>query len=89
MMLLTLANCRVKLRAANRSTAPTVSCVQLPSADQSCQRMTRGNMLASPQVELDKARRRDRQLRDPDYDSHMGLMRDPVTREVVTTATHT
>ena len=43
----------------------------------------------SPQVELDKARRRDRQLRDPDYDSHMGLMRDPVTREVVTTATHT
>ena len=53
--------------------------------------MTRGNMLvlASPQVELDKARRRDRQLRDPDYDSHMGLMRDPVTREVVTTATHT
>lgn len=47
------------------------------------------NAKTFPEVELDKARRRDRQLRDPDYDSHMGLMRDPETREVVTTATHT
>ena len=66
-----------------------MQCVQLCPIEQNGQHLTRGNMLASPQVELDKARRRDRQLRDPDYDSHMGLMRDPVTREVVTTATHT
>lgn len=31
------------------------------------------NAKSFPEVELDKARRRDRELRDPDYDSHMGL----------------
>ena len=32
---------------------------------------------------------RDRALRDPDYDSHLGLQRDPETREIVTVAQHT
>ena len=32
---------------------------------------------------------RDRALRDPDYDSHLGLERDPETREIVTVAQHT
>ena len=37
----------------------------------------------------DKARRADRLERDPDYDSHLGLARDPVTREIIQTAEHT
>lgn len=35
------------------------------------------------EIEIDKERRRDRDLRDPDYDSHLGVERDPVTREVL------
>ena len=34
-------------------------------------------------VQMDKERRRDRDLRDPDYDSHLGVERDPITREVL------
>lgn len=40
------------------------------------------NAKTFPEVELDKARRRDRLLRDPDYDQHLGVERDPITREV-------
>ncbi|KAK9805832.1 hypothetical protein WJX73_005660 [Symbiochloris irregularis] len=41
------------------------------------------------EIEEDKERRQDRMERDPDYDSHLGVARDPVTREVIQTAEHT
>lgn len=47
------------------------------------------NAKTFPELEADKGRRRDRALRDPDYDSHMGLMRDVDTREIITVAQHT
>ena len=47
------------------------------------------NAKTFPELEADKDRRRDRALRDPDYDSHMGLMRDVETREIITVAQHT
>ena len=37
-------------------------------------------------MQEDKQKREDRALRDPDYDSHLGVARDPVTREIVATA---
>lgn len=37
----------------------------------------------------DNARREDRAHRSLDYDSHLGLERDPISREIVHTATHT
>ena len=37
-------------------------------------------------MQEDKLKREDRALRDPDYDSHLGVARDPVTREIVATA---
>jgi hypothetical protein len=40
-------------------------------------------------LQIDTDRRDDARLRDPDYDSHLGVLRDPVTREVVVQATHT
>lgn len=33
-------------------------------------------------VQADKDAREDRANRDPDYDSHLGIERDPVTREI-------
>jgi len=47
------------------------------------------NAKTFPELEADKARRRDRALRDPDYDSHLGLMRDAESREIITVAQHT
>ena len=44
---------------------------------------------ASPLLQLDNARREDRAHRSLDYDSHLGLERDPITREILHTATHT
>eukprot|EP00884_Botryococcus_braunii_P011654 jgi/Botrbrau1/2048/Bobra.0047s0024.2 len=41
------------------------------------------------EILVDIDRREDARLRDPDYDSHLGLQRDPVTREVVVQASHT
>lgn len=41
------------------------------------------------EVELDKARREDRYLRDPDYDLQQGIERDPVTREIIKVAAST
>lgn len=41
------------------------------------------------EVELDHWRREDRLQRDPDYDMAMGVMRDPVTREIVAEAQST
>jgi hypothetical protein len=40
-------------------------------------------------VQLDNARREDRAHRSLDYDSHLGLERDPITREITQTASHT
>jgi hypothetical protein len=40
-------------------------------------------------LQIDTDRREDARLRDPDYDSHLGIKRDPVTREVVVQASHT
>ena len=40
-------------------------------------------------VQEDTARREDRAHRSLDYDSHMGVERDPISREIVHTATHT
>lgn len=34
------------------------------------------------EIEWDKIVRTDRLERDPDYDSHMGIDRDPKTREI-------
>ena len=41
-------------------------------------------MSSEPEVlcQIDKDRRRDARERDPDYDSHLGLERDPITREI-------
>ena len=39
--------------------------------------------------QADVERRKDRALRDPDYDSHLGLERDPISREIISTASHT
>lgn len=47
------------------------------------------NAKTFPELEDAKSRRRDRALRDPDYDSHMGLMRDPESREIITVAQST
>lgn len=41
------------------------------------------------EIEMDKARREDRLQRDPDYDQHLGLERDPVTREITAVAQST
>lgn len=41
------------------------------------------------EVEHDKDLREDRAMRDPDYDSHLGIERDPVTREIVNVAAST
>lgn len=40
-------------------------------------------------VQVDNARRVDRARRSLDYDSHMGVERDPISREIISTATHT
>jgi len=40
-------------------------------------------------LQADVERRKDRALRDPDYDSHLGLERDPISREIINTASHT
>lgn len=47
------------------------------------------NSKSFDEIELDKARREDRFLRDPDYDMQQGVERDPVTREVVRVAAST
>ena len=36
--------------------------------------------------QMDKDKLRDRREREPDYDSHLGIERDPVTREVIQVA---
>mmetsp|Transcript_21324 Transcript_21324/g.64154 ORF Transcript_21324/g.64154 Transcript_21324/m.64154 type:complete len:260 (-) Transcript_21324:242-1021(-) len=41
------------------------------------------NAKTLPEIELDRSRRRDRMLRDPDHDSHLGIRRDPETREII------
>ena len=33
-------------------------------------------------AQIDKDAREDRLERDPDYDSHLGIERDPITREI-------
>ena len=40
------------------------------------------NAKSFSEIELDNARRYDRQIRDPDFDLQQGIERDPVTREV-------
>ncbi len=40
-------------------------------------------------VQMDNARREDRARRSLDYDSHMGVERDPISREIISTASHT
>ena len=40
-------------------------------------------------LQHDKDLREDRAMRDPDYDSHLGIERDPVTREIVNVAAST
>lgn len=40
-------------------------------------------------LQLDNARREDRAHRSLDYDSHLGLERDPISREILHTASHT
>lgn len=47
------------------------------------------NAKSFDEVELDKARRADRALRDPDFDAQQGIERDPLTREVTRVATTT
>jgi len=42
-----------------------------------------------PEVELDKARRHDKTVRDPDYDNQRGVKRDPETREIIAVANTT
>lgn len=41
------------------------------------------------EIEMDKARREDRLQRDPDYDGHLGVERDPVSREIIKVAEST
>ncbi|EIE20136.1 gamma-carbonic anhydrase [Coccomyxa subellipsoidea C-169] len=41
------------------------------------------------EILLDNARREDRARRSLDYDSHMGVERDPISREIISTASHT
>lgn len=41
------------------------------------------------EIEVDKARREDRLVREPDYDQHLGLERDPITREITAVAQST
>lgn len=43
--------------------------------------------MVSWMLQIDKERRRDRQERSADYDSHLGILRDPITREVIKTST--
>ena len=40
-------------------------------------------------LQADVERRKDRALRDLDYDSHLGIERDPISREIISTASHT
>ena len=40
-------------------------------------------------MQADNAKREDRAHRSLDYDSHLGLERDPVSREILHTASHT
>lgn len=40
------------------------------------------NSKSFEEIQIDKERRRDARERDPDYDSHLGLERDPITREI-------
>lgn len=40
-------------------------------------------------MQADKEAREDRANRDPDYDSHLGIERDPVTREITHVAAST
>lgn len=40
------------------------------------------NAKTTEEIEADKDAREDRANRDPDYDSHLGIERDPVTREI-------
>ncbi len=40
-------------------------------------------------MQIDKDAREDRLERDPDYDSHLGIERDPVTREITHVAAST
>ena len=40
-------------------------------------------------LQADVDRRKDRALRDLDYDSHLGIERDPISREIISTASHT
>ncbi|KAK9834463.1 hypothetical protein WJX74_002225 [Apatococcus lobatus] len=44
------------------------------------------NAKTMEEIQEDKQKREDRALRDPDYDSHLGVARDPVTREIIATA---
>lgn len=45
--------------------------------------------VSDDKLQEDSARREDRAHRSLDYDSHMGVERDPISREIVNTATHT
>ena len=40
-------------------------------------------------LQADKDAREDRLQRDPDYDSHLGIERDPITREITHVAAST
>ena len=40
-------------------------------------------------LQADKEAREDRLQRDPDYDSHLGIERDPITREITHVAAST
>lgn len=48
-------------------------------------------VMRNPQLfmQADKDAREDRANRDPDYDSHLGIERDPVTREITHVAAST
>ncbi|CAL5228724.1 g11909 [Coccomyxa viridis] len=47
------------------------------------------NAKTPEEIEADVERRKDRALRDLDYDSHLGIERDPISREIISTASHT
>ncbi|KAL3152929.1 hypothetical protein ABBQ38_012232 [Trebouxia sp. C0009 RCD-2024] len=47
------------------------------------------NAKTHEEIEADKDAREDRLQRDPDYDSHLGIERDPITREITHVAAST
>ncbi|KAL0030623.1 hypothetical protein WJX79_010333 [Trebouxia sp. C0005] len=47
------------------------------------------NAKTPEEIQIDKDAREDRLERDPDYDSHLGIERDPVTREITHVAAST